>query len=197
MYKVYGRPFTRTFRVLWALEEMGRPYELIETSPHSDVVLERNISGKVPVLEVDGEYITDSTAIMTFLADRHGLLAYSAGTLARAKQDSVTQMLLDELDAVLWTAARHSFILPEEWRRPQVKDSLNWEFTRNLDRIAGQLKTPFLMGDEMTLPDIILVHCLNWARSAKFDVTQDVVVEYADRLRDRPAFKRVTDLAKP
>ena len=57
---------------------------------------ELNPSGKVPVLIVDDTAISDSVAIMTFLADRHGDLTYAAGTIERAKQDSLTQMINDE-----------------------------------------------------------------------------------------------------
>ncbi len=106
MYTVTGNPMTRTFRVIWALEEMGLPYELNPASPQSPEVLALNASGKVPVLQEDGETLTDSTAILTYLADKHGALTAPAGPLARARQDSMTQLCLDELDAVLWTAAR-------------------------------------------------------------------------------------------
>ena len=39
----------------------------------------------------------------------------------RAKQDALLHRVNDEIDAVLWTAARHSFILPEAERVPAVK----------------------------------------------------------------------------
>jgi glutathione S-transferase len=81
----------------------------------------------VPVLVAEGVPITDSVAIMTFLADRHGKLTFPAGTLDRARQDSLTQFIIDEFDALLWTAAKHSFILPEEHRVPEIKESLKWE----------------------------------------------------------------------
>ena len=55
--------------------------------------------------------------------------------MARARQDSVVHMLLDEFDAVLWTSARHSFILPEERRLPEIKDSLKWEFATSVDGV--------------------------------------------------------------
>ncbi len=83
-----------------------------------------NPADKVPVLVEDGTPITDSTAIIQYLADRHGRLTRPAGTLGRARQDSLTQFLLDEFDASLWMVARHSFILPEELRLAAVKDSL-------------------------------------------------------------------------
>lgn len=196
MYKLYGLPFTRTFRTMWMLEEIGAEYELIQAAPHSPETSERNPSGKVPILETDEGRITDSTAILTYLGDRHDALTHKPGTFARARQDALTQLVLDEMDAVLWTAARHSFILPEERRCPEVKDSLKWEFERNTARLARQIDGPFLMGDRMTIPDIICLHCLNWARSAKFPLEHAALNDYAQGLRERPAFQRVAAMAK-
>ncbi len=194
MYKVYGKVFSRAMRVLWMLEEIGEPYEFIDAAPRSDVVLALNPSGKVPVFQIDGATLTDSTAIMTYLADKHGKLTYPAGTLERARQDALTHCVLDEIDAVLWTAARHSFILPEERRVPEVKDSLIWEFTQNLERLEDRFTGPFLMGDKMTIADIILVHCLNWAFSAKFPIESEKLLAYAKQMRGRDAFKRALAL---
>jgi glutathione S-transferase len=196
MYTVTGSPMSRTFRVIWALEEMGLPYELNPASPQSPEVLALNASGKVPVLQEDGEILTDSTAIITYLADKHGKLTAPAGTLARARQDAMTQLCLDELDAVLWTAARHSFALPKDQRVPEIKPSLKWEFSRNLARIETKIKGPFVMGDDFTIADIVLTHCLNWASGAKFPIESQPALDYAKAMRARPAHQRTAALAK-
>ncbi|MEY8833244.1 glutathione S-transferase family protein [Phaeobacter italicus] len=196
MYTVIGKQLTRCYRVLWALEELGQEYDLNPALPQSPDVLALNPSGKVPILVEDGEAITDSTAIITYLADKHGQLTAPAGTLARAKQDAVTHMLLDELDAVLWTAARHSFILPEDKRVPGVKDSLKWEFARSLNRLEARMQGPYLMGEDFTIADIICTHCLNWAYSAKFPLENKALLEYSKRMRSRPAFQKVAASVK-
>ncbi|NKX70891.1 glutathione S-transferase family protein [Rhodobacteraceae bacterium R_SAG1] len=196
MYTVIGKQLTRCYRVLWALEELGQEYDLNPALPQSPDVLALNPSGKVPILVEDGEAITDSTAIITYLADKHGQLTAPAGTLARAKQDAVTHMLLDELDAVLWTAARHSFILPEDKRVPEVKDSLKWEFVRSLNRLEARMQGPYLMGEDFTIADIICTHCLNWAYSAKFPLENKALLEYSKRMRSRPAFQKVAASVK-
>ncbi|MCF6234065.1 MAG: glutathione S-transferase family protein [Rhodobacteraceae bacterium] len=191
MYKVIGKVATRTFRVLWTLEEIGQPYELIEAGPHSPDVLALSPSGKVPVL-VDGDAaIPDSTAIITYLADKHGALTFPAGSVERAQQDALTHAILDEMDAVLWTGARHVFALPEDKRVPEVRKSLKWEFERNINRFADRLQGPFLMGDTMTIADILCVHCMNWAISAKFPVDNDKMRAYGDMMRQRDGYKRV------
>ncbi|MEM8630724.1 MAG: glutathione S-transferase family protein [Pseudomonadota bacterium] len=190
-YTVIGGPKSRTLRVLWMLEELGLPYDHTPEPPRSEGVRAVNPAGKIPVLIADGAPITDSTAIIQFLADRHGSLTYPAGTLDRARQDSLTQFLLDEFDAVLWTASRHSFVLPEELRVGAIKPTLKWEFEKSQKTLARRMGNgPFLMGDQMTVPDIILAHCGGWAITARFPIVDEKLRDYLDRLRARPAFKR-------
>ena len=148
MYTLIGTPGTRTFRVLWILEEIGAPYTHEAAPPRSPRATALNASGKVPILLVDETPLTDSTAILTYLADRHGQLTFPAGSIERARQDGLTNCLLDEFDALIWTATRHSFVLPPEQRLPAIKDSIRWEFARNAARLADRLGDgPFLMGE--------------------------------------------------
>lgn len=191
MYTVIGTAKSRAARVLWMLEELGLPFEHVAASPRSEGVVEFNPAGKIPVLIEDGTPITDSTAIIQYLADKHGRFTHPAGTLDRARQDSLTQFLLDEFDSALWMAARHSFILPEELRQSAIKDSLKWEFERSQKTLMHRMgEGPFLMGEMMTVPDIILTHCGNWALTARFPIVEHKLSTYLDRMRERPAFKR-------
>lgn len=196
MYKVYGKVLTRTFRVLWLLEELGVPYELIDTAPQSEEIRKLNPLGKVPVLMDGDDILFDSVAIMNYVADKHGQFTQPAGSIERARQDALTNMLIDDFDGLLWTASRHSFILPKEHRVREVKPSLAWEFQRNADRVADLIRGPFLMGEMMTIPDIVCVHCLNWSVSANFPVENETLQDYARTLRSRDAYKRVRALAK-
>lgn len=192
-YTVIGPTVTRTFRVLWMLEELGQSYDRLTHAPRSDALRKFNPAGKVPVL-LDGDAaLTDSTAIMHYLADKHGALTYPAGTLDRARQDGFTHFLLDEMDATLWTAARHTFILPEEKRVPEVKQSLKWEFARAVNELMRRKgDAPFLMGDQMTVPDLIATHCGSWAIAAGFPLENDAFRAYAKPLRSRAAYVRAS-----
>ncbi|MHA6345037.1 glutathione S-transferase family protein [Roseivivax sp. CAU 1761] len=185
-----GTAKSRAFRPLWLLEELGLEFRHQPAPPRSAEVRAANPTGKVPVL-LDGDLaVRDSTAILHYLADRHGGLTHPAGSPARARQDAWTFRILDELDAVLWTAARHSFILPEAERVAAIKPALKAEFARNLARISAEIEGPFLMGETMTLPDILLVHCGGWAKIARFDAAPEAFRAYARELRARPAYQR-------
>jgi glutathione S-transferase len=190
MYEVIGNAKSRAFRVIWMLEELQQPYTHTDVAPHSEAARASNPSGKIPALRVGDAVLTDSTAILTYLADKHGQLTHPAGTIDRARQDGFMHTALDELDAVLWTAARHSFILPADRRVPQVNDSLKWEFARNAARLAERIEGPYLMGETMTIADIVTAHCLNWAYAAKFPIEDERLLSYAKGLRARGAFRR-------
>ena len=195
MLEVIGARESRAFRVLWMLEELGADYRHIRARPHSPEVTIHNPAGKIPVLVKDGAALTDSTAIIQFLADQDGRFTHPAGSMERARQDGWTALLLDEFDSCVWAAAKHSFVLPEKWRVKDIKPTLRWEFVRSSERLAARLGGgPYLMGSDMTVPDFILAHCLLWARRAKFDHGRPALEDYFGRLSGRPAFKRAAQL---
>lgn len=190
-YTLVGASRSRALRVLWALEELGLAYDYLPARPRSDEVRAINPNGKVPVLLVDGQPITDSTAIITYLADRHGGLTHAPGSLQRARQDGLTQRVLDEADAVLWTAARHIYTLPEALRLPAIRESLSWELARNFAGLSQELgEGPFLMGQTLTLPDIVLANCLAWAERLEFPAPDARLLAYRAQLEARPAYQR-------
>ncbi|MEX0371512.1 MAG: glutathione S-transferase family protein [Tateyamaria sp.] len=191
MYRVIGTVKSRAFRVMWMLEELGQEYELVAATPRSDTARKFNPLGKIPALVDCDDILTDSVAIMTYLADKHGGLTAPAGTAARARQDAVTLWLIDEVDALLWTNSKHSFVLPEKLRVPSVEKTLHKEFERNAQTFARMLDDAgeFIMGDGISLPDLLAVHCFGWAFGAGFPPLPDTVKAYTKRLRARPAFR--------
>ncbi|MDC1376281.1 glutathione S-transferase family protein [Amylibacter sp.] len=189
MYKVIGNTNTRTLRVLWAMNEIGLKYEHLKVGAQSAEAQLANVSGKVPSLEANGVNIADSTAIITYLADKYNQLTFPAGTIERAQQDSFTQFILDELDSILWTAARHSFVLPNEMRVSELKNTLHWEFARSLKVLESRMGAgPNVMGEKFTIPDIILTHIGGWARVAKFDIPDGKLRDYFRKQIKRPAY---------
>lgn len=192
--KLIGSKRSRAFRVLWMLEELGLDYEHDPSAPHSREVKAVNPSGKIPALVVDGTVITDSTAILTCLSDAHGRFTQPAGSIARARQDAVTGAILDEVEGALWTASKHSYVLPKDKRVADVVDTAKWEFERAIARLEKVLDGPFLMGDDMSVPDFILVHCLGWAKIAGFPEPGEKIEAYLQNARARDGYKRAAAL---
>ena len=191
MYQVIGTARSRAIRVFWMLEELEQGYEILAHGPHSNEIKALNPSGKVPALVVNGTAILDSVAIMQFLADRHENLTFKAGTIERGIQDSFTQFACDEIDGPLWTIGKHSFVLPEKLRVPAVIDTAKSEFKRAMNTLETRLgDNEFVMGDKITVPDILIAHCAGWAKSIKIDLPDGKLGDYFKRMRLRPAFKR-------
>ena len=194
MYKVIGMPRNRTLRVLWMLEELGEAYELETAEPRTEAVTSRNPSGKVPILEDDGAVLTDSVAIVQYLADKHQRFTAPAGTLARGRQDALTQFAVDEIEGPLWTIAKHKFVLPKEHRRPDIRGACAFEFAKAMRSLEARLSAssaggPYAFGDGFTVPDLLLGHCARWARAAKIDIPAEgtPVATYFSAVTRRPA----------
>jgi glutathione S-transferase len=186
---VYGSVRSRALRVLWMLEELGEPYAHVACAPQSEAIRAVNPEGKIPALVADGETLTDSVAIVQFLADRAGRFTHPAGTLARARQDGFTQFCVDEVEGPLWTAGKHSFALPEHLRVPAIKETARAEFARAMATLERRLGDREFVTEGFTVPDLLLGHCAGWAVAAKFDLPGGAVGAYFSRLRARPALR--------
>lgn len=195
MYTVIGTPQTRALRVIWMLEELGEAYTLDRRPPRDPAVLAINPSGKVPVLIDDGVAIFDSVAICQYLADKHGQLTFKAPSIERAHQDSFTQFAVDEFEGPLWVAAKHTFVLPEEYRVVDVKRACRFDFDRAVGVFSRRLGgNDYVMGESFTVPDLILAHCLGWALAIKWSLPEGNVQDYLERVRARPAYQRAMGL---
>lgn len=191
MYTLIGTAKTRAFRVMWMLEELGLPYAHIPTPPRDPSLAALNPSGKVPVLKDGDDYVIDSVAICQYLADKHRKFTFPAGTIDRAHQDSFTQFAVDDVDSQLWTAAKHTFVLPPEFRVEDVKRACRYDFDRAMAALAQRLGAKaYVMGDGFTVPDLLLGHCGGWAMSMGWTIPGGNVADYVARVRARPAFTK-------
>lgn len=189
MYKVIGTTKSRALRVLWMLNELGEPYEQLAFAPVTDLARQHSPTGKLPALIDGSEVLTDSLAILTYLADKHGKLTAPAGTIARAKQDAKALWIIDEIDTVLRLAGRLPEIVPDHHQTEKIESVLKLEFARATQTLSSNLEGEFLMGDTITIPDILACHCLTWAIGAKFPRMGKKSFLYAKALRERPAFR--------
>ena len=187
---VVGTKASRAMRVLWTLEELGLPHEHVASKPRDARTRAVAPDGRIPALVADGETLTDSVAIMTFLADAHGGLTAPAGTPARARQDAVTNAALEMLDAPLWAYAQNAFVLPEAERVAEAKPAARAAFGRGAAAIARLLVGPWATGEAFTIADVLIAHCSGWSRIAKMDPLPDALAAHMDRARARPAFAR-------
>src|SRR3954452_2778471 len=147
MLKVYGfsrvnnfaRGNTRDLRVLWALEEMGLPYEIVgmDHPNHdldSDEFRAKNPFGQIPVIDDDGIVVTESGAILLYLARKSGkLLPHDLAGEAQVFRWSVAALNTIEVPVLsLWfvnlsggTGTKPSEAL-HDWADKRLKQLDDW-----------------------------------------------------------------------
>jgi len=173
------------------LEELGQPYSILKAKQHTDEMRRYNPSGKAPAL-VDGDVVvTDSAAICAYLAEKHPEKGMAPQTPAeRAHLNAWLFFAQSELEAPLWNKLKHRMLLAEE-ERVDVGPWTTAEFTREIRALELRLgEHEYAMGDRFTAADVILGHCGQWARGARFDVASERVNAYFDRVLARPALAR-------
>ena len=191
--QIIGGTRSRTFRVLWLAEELGLDYEHVPERPRSELVGQLNPLGQIPVVKDGDTVLTDSLAIMNYLADRHGRFTYPAGSPERAVMDARINFVLTEMEAPLWLAARHSFVLPEDRRRPEIKPWLREDFQYAGERFVRLLgDADHFGGSDFTIADIVAAHTIGWSINARFEPS-DALTAYLSRISERPAWKRTQE----
>ncbi len=189
---------SRATRVVWALEEAEADYEYQGIDPRAgdlstDWFRALNPGGKVPVLVDDDFVVTESVAILSYIADRFPEkgLAPEPRTRARATYDQWCAFVTTELEQALWSIGKHRFALPRDWRVPGMLETAPKEFARAAKVLAGALADrEWLVGDRFTMADLLAGHTLVWARSFGLPLGHDVLGVYCDRAASRPAFAR-------
>ena len=206
MIKLYGFQQSRSFRALWALEESGLKFEYIPVKLRTDAevpdsarnpsYLAINVQGKVPTL-ADGDLVlTESVAILYYIArsaPESGLLP-NAGMDVYARIDELACFVLAELEQPLWSKGKHMFALPEEYRITEMFETANFEFAKALNALDHLLDDgDYAIGDSFTLVDILLAQTFNWALRFEFELPPKYI-DLRDRNYSRPAAKRALEI---
>lgn len=188
----------RSFRPLWMLEELGRPYTLrmLPFPPRALArdFLQDNPLGTVPLL-VDGDTrMTESAAMCQYLAARH-----SPGQLDVPVTDPAYGAFLNGLhlgEATLTfpqtLVLRYAHFEPAERQQPQVAEDYSRWFLARLRAVDAALqRQEFLCAGRFTAADVSVGYALLLARHLGLEPQfPDAVRRYAQRLQQRPAFQR-------
>lgn len=190
MIQLYHHPFSRASNVVWALEEVGVPYELVWTDftkgehKQGDVAA-KNPMGKIPLL-VDGDaVITEAAAIDLYLADR-----YAPGRLAPALDDPRRGAYLR------WSLFTPSVIEPAamakymkwEYRASNAGWGTYEDMVASVDSALGN--GDFLLGEMFSMADVIFGGSLRYMVRFKLVEPSARVGAYLERLAGRPALQR-------
>jgi glutathione S-transferase len=193
MMRLYGLAPTRSLRALWALQELGAEFEFVTVNllageHRRPEFLRINPAGKVPVL-VDGDLVlTESAAIVMYLAEKYrdkGLLP--TDLKLRAQVYRWVMFAVTELEQPLWRITRHTTLYPEDKRLPADIALASQDFidmAAVLDRhLEGRL---FIVGDGMTIADCVTAYVIDWANEQHLIDRLPQLRAYLARMYARP-----------
>ena len=203
MLKVYGfsrvnkvaRGNTRDLRVLWALEEMALPYEVVGMDhPNHDLDTPAyralNPFGQIPAIDDDGIVVTESGAIVLYLARKSGKL--------------MPRDLAGEAQVLRWCVAALSTIevpVLTAWfvdlyggKGTQASDALRQWGDMRLKQLDGWLAgREFVATDAFTVADIVMTHLLGAGTDESVVKDYPNVLAFQRRCIARPAWKKTFD----
>lgn len=200
MLKVFGfsrvnkvaHSHTRDLRVLWALEEAGLPYEIVGMDhPNHDLdaaaFRARNPFGQIPVIDDDGVIVTESGAIVLYIARKTGTLM----PRELAGEAQVLRWSFAALNTIEVPVLTRWFVDISGGKGTKPSDALrDWAVMR-LEQLDGWLANrTFLATDEFTVADILMTHVLDAGTDPELVKPYANVLAYRARCTARPAWKK-------
>jgi len=191
--KLYEFGPTRSVRVRWTLQELGVDFESIPVNimageHRRPEFLKINPAGRLPVL-VDGDFVlTESVAIVFYLAEKYpdkGLMP--TDIKQRAQVNRWLLFAATELEQPLWRIRRHTALYPEDQRLPGDVRLASQEFRTMSDVLEKHMQQrQFVVGDSVTVADFVVAYTLNWANEAKLLDGFPQLLVYMKRMYARP-----------
>jgi glutathione S-transferase len=187
----------RSFRVLWALEELGLPYELVMLPfpPRwmEPSFLELNPLGTIPFFTDGDVKMTESAAICQYLAEKAGALRVLPGDPAYGDYLN----FLHQSDATLTfpqtLVLRYSVLEKPENRIPKVaSDYKRWFLARTLwvEQALADGRA-WLCGEDFTVADIAVAYAFLLAGTlGHLDEVGPHARAFWERASARDGFKR-------
>jgi glutathione S-transferase len=201
MLKVHHLNNSRSQRILWLLEEIGMPYEIVHYTRMSPVPLAPpelkavHPLGKSPVITDGNKTIAESGAIVEYLID-----AYGKGKLKpKAGSDDYWQYLewmhYAEGSAMLpLLLALYTGMLGDG--AAALKPRVDSEIANHMSYMENALGSrSFFVGNDLTGADVMLLFPLE-AAGTRLDPYPNLV-KYRARMQDRPAYKRGVEKGGP
>ena len=191
--RIYGIPRSRTFRAIWAAEELGIPYENIAVDFTEGVkrpeFLAINPFGRIPAIDDDGFRLSESLAITTYLVKKHGgpLMPATPGDEARAMQWALWGATEVERAAIDLMVNR--YLLPPEKRDAALASASEAKLARPLAALDAHLaRTPYLLGESFTVADLNIASLLYTTWLNKHDLSAwPRLTPWLERCLTRPA----------
>jgi glutathione S-transferase len=199
MIRIHHLDASRSHRILWLLEELGLGYEIVSYQRDRKTMLApRNLRdvhplGKAPVVEIDGEVLAESGAIVEILVQRNAPtpLAPAHGTPAweryvywlhyaegSAMPPLLLKLLVTKLGPLGWPARRY----------------VDGQLKLHLDYLERHLGThAWFAGDAFSAADVMMSFPVEAALSRAGREHRPKLAAFLERIHARPAYRRAEE----
>ncbi|MGD9603443.1 MAG: glutathione S-transferase family protein [Gammaproteobacteria bacterium] len=189
------------YKVKLALVQLGIPHtwqhvDILAGESRTETFLRMNPNGKIPVLVLDdGPVLTESNAILNYLAEGSPLLPAARFTRARVLEWQFFEQYSHEPYIAVARFIQRYLGLPAE-RRAEFESKRSGGL-KALGIMETQLRrTPFLAGDQYTIADISLYAYTHVAHEGGFDLAAfPAVGEWLTRVRRQPGHVTMDECA--
>jgi len=185
---------TRSIRARWTLQELGVEFEsvvvnLIAGEHQREAFLRVNPAGRIPVL-VDGEVVlTESVAIVLYLAEKYPEKRLVPTDLVeRAQFYRWLLFAATELEQPLWRISKQTVIYPKNRRLPDDVVLAREDFAPMAQVMEAHMSgREFVVGDRVSVADFVLAYTLDWANDVDLLADCPELQRYLERMYQRPA----------
>ena len=200
MIAVHHLNNSRSQRVLWMLEELGAPYEVVPYERDKQTMLAPaalkaiHPLGKSPVIDDDGLVVAETGAIVEHLASRFGALMPEGAAERRratywlhfAEGSAMPPLLLKLYFSRMGEAAAPMLARADQ----QIAHWLGFVE-------AALAEAPFLAGPALSVADIMMSFPLEAAAARGGAERFPGIMAYLERLHARPAYARALQRGGP
>jgi glutathione S-transferase len=199
MIRVHHLNNSRSQRVLWLMEELGTPYDVVRYERNKKTMLAPaelkrvHPLGKSPIVEVDGKTLAETGLIIEYLVDRYGpalapardsdfywrykyWLHYAEGSLM---PPLLLKLVIDRLGLLAFPA----------------RGFVNAQLKLHLDYLESELRTaPWFVGETFSAADIMMSFPLEAAKArAGLNESRPRLFDFVKRIHARPAYRRALE----
>jgi glutathione S-transferase len=216
MITLHHLEYSRSHRILWLLEELGLPYEIVryQRDPKSmlapPALKTIHPLGKSPVVVEDGEVLAESGAILELLVERHapGVLGPVPGAADRARylywlhyaEGSLMPLFLMKLVfgripsqtpfLVRGVAKAITTAVQQTWLDPQIQTHLAF--------VEAELASrPWFAGEAFSAADIQMSYPLQAGLARSGAKGLPAIEGFLKRCAERPAYQRALEKGGP
>jgi glutathione S-transferase len=201
MITVYHLSNSRSERIIWLMEEVQEPYEIVRFQREGDgaapaAMREIHPLGKSPIIADDDLVLAESGAIVAYLCDKFPQLAPARGSrdyasylywLHFAEGSAMGQFILE-----LATSGKLGGEPMANASRYAQRTHL---YLKHIDTTLSD--RPYIAGPTFTGADIIMTSCAAWMERQPDKESYPNIAKYLSRIRERPAYQKAMAIANP